>query len=176
MRMFEKELALDEVDRARFMTVNLMVENTRENALDVGRIGRVTKEDCAIYHLVIAATRPDFVARDLIGFSVEAISKMDDPFPVGAINWMPDDVTETAIPMLRKIAGMNPPKSIKCNGMGCGYGGIKTFECGNCGWLCCYCFGASDEHFEWCDDCAAEATDDEATAENGTQAESGPCA
>jgi hypothetical protein len=172
--MLEKETALDDVDKARFLTVDLMVENTRSNLIGAGQRPRITKEDCAIYHLVVASMRPSFVARDLVGFSMETISKMDDPFPLDAIRWTADDVIERAIPMLRKIAGTNPPRGIKCNGPGCGYGGIKTYECENCGSLCCYCFGADDERFEWCDDCAAEATNDEATATDGAQAESSP--
>lgn len=33
----------------------------------------------------------------------------------------------------------------------------EHFSCAKCGCLACWCFGAADDHFELCDDCASQA-------------------
>lgn len=40
--------------------------------------------------------------------------------------------------------------------IGCDKMPNEVFRCPKCQRVCCYCFGAADDHLELCDDCAVE--------------------
>lgn len=49
------------------------------------------------------------------------------------------------------------PRGVKHGEYPCHRSLDETFECAQCDWECCYCFGSDDEHFTLCDDCTAAA-------------------